>query len=130
MKSLKIHLDHDSFRPFLILLDKHRLPYIVIDHRPDALISSLFLDIPKSAEILDHLSRVITEFISRKNKKTVIVMNDRRRVGASGLSEQEIALLLTHAERIKITGPEIVKRFITASEDATLKRRKQRFYSG
>ena len=72
---------------------------------------------------------MITEFISRKNKKTVIVMNDRRRVGASGLSEQEIALLLMHAERIKIMGPEIVKRFITASEDATLKRRKQRFYS-
>jgi len=130
MRSLKIHLDHDSFRPFLILLHKHGLPYIVINHRPDALMSSLFLDIPKSVEVLDLLSRVITEFISRKNNKAVIVMNDRRRISASGLPEQEIALLLTHAERIKITEPEIVKHFVTAPQDPALKRRKQRFYNG
>src|SRR5688500_6627291 len=126
MRSLKIHLDHESFRPFLILLDKQDLPYIVADHRSDALISSLFLDIPKSAEVLDRLSLVITEFISRKNKKAVIVMNDKQRVSASGLPEQEIALLLIHAERIKITEPDVVKHFVTASKDATLKRRKQR----
>ncbi|MCC2682939.1 MAG: hypothetical protein K0S36_2503 [Nitrosospira multiformis] len=129
MRSLKIHLDHESFRPFLILLDKQHLPYIVADHRPDALISSLFLDIPKSTEVLDRLSLVITKFISRKNKKAVIVMNDKRRVSASGLPEQEIALLLAHAEWIKITDPEIVKHFVTAPQDPALKRRKQRFYS-
>jgi hypothetical protein len=97
MDLLEVHLSDHSFGPFVTLLDKHRLPYLVREGHSDVS-SERFVDILGSPEVWSALPSVVAEFIFRHNRKILITTKDGQKINAAGLTHKELEWFISHAK--------------------------------
>ena len=96
---LEVHLSDHSFGPFVTLLDKHRLPYLVRAGHSD--VSNVrFVDILQSSEVWSALPSVVAEFMHGHDRKILITTKDGQKISAAGLTYKELEWFVSHAKAL------------------------------
>lgn len=106
MDKLNVHLFKHSFKPFISLLNEHKLKYQMVGMLRAGVVmnSSETLEILKvisSATFWPSLATVIVAFINRsKNRKVIVTTNDETVIHLEGMSSSEIETILQQAKSI------------------------------
>lgn len=97
--SLPVHLFKDSFKPFLLLLNEHKIQYRIQSQRsgiqagPGGVLE--IIQAVGAASIWASLASVIVAYInSQRSRKVIITMKDNTVVHAEGLTLKELEQVL------------------------------------
>jgi hypothetical protein len=103
---IEIHLSDHSFTPFVTLLSKHGLVYVVHEGHSDVPLVR-FVAILQSPEAWSALPSVVAEFMYQHNQKILITTKDGQKINAAGLTHKELEWFVSHAKGLKAIETEL-----------------------
>jgi Effector Associated Constant Component 1 len=110
LETLPVHLFKDSFRPFLELLDEHKVKYRIRDVRAGVpMASSEVIEIVQvvgNAAMWGALATVLVAFLKGwRGRKVIITTKDNIVVHAEGLTAKELEKVLEQAKNLTAIDP-------------------------
>lgn len=103
--SLQIHLFRDSFKPFMLLLNEHKIQYQIQSQRsgihagPGGIVE--VIQAVGVASIWASLASVVVAYInSRRSRKVIITTKDNTIVHVEGLTMSELESVLEQAKSL------------------------------